>query len=113
MGTRVMIIGSNNVFEVDCVSYALKIGDSNNLEAKSVVGKSTVLTNGCIVGAGCEAMTEEILPENCVIYGSRNDRRIQGDRPGPQKVNKTCINMSALLLYIRQYMSSHASRSCT
>ena len=39
--TRVMIIGSNNVFEVDCVSYALKIGDSNNLEAKSVVGQST------------------------------------------------------------------------
>ena len=82
--TRVMIIGSNNVFEVDCVSYALKIGDSNNLEAKSVVGKSTVLTNGCIIGAGCEIMTEEVLPENCVIYGSRNDRRIQGDRPGPQ-----------------------------
>merc|ERR1719189_3496474 len=82
--TRVMIIGNSNVFEVDSTSYALKIGDFNNLEAKSVVGKSTVLTNGCIVGAGCEALTEEILPENCVIYGSRNDRRIRGDRPGPQ-----------------------------
>lgn len=82
--TRVMIIGNNNVFEVDSTSYALKIGDFNNLEAKSVVGKSTVLTNGCIIGAGCKVLTEEAIPENCVIYGSKNDRRVQGDRPGPQ-----------------------------
>lgn len=82
--TRVMIIGNNNVFEVDCESYALKIGDHNCLESKSSVGKSTVLTNGCIIGAGCRVSTEETLPENCVIYGSKNERRIQGDRPGPQ-----------------------------
>jgi hypothetical protein len=29
-----MIIGANNVFEVDCNSEALKIGDNNILEAK-------------------------------------------------------------------------------
>jgi dynactin-6 len=29
-----MIIGANNVFEVDCYSEALKIGDNNVLEAK-------------------------------------------------------------------------------
>ena len=77
--TRVMIIGNNNVFEVDSTSYALKIGDFNNLEAKSVVGKSTVLTNGCIIGDGCKVLTEEAIPENCVIYGSKNDRRVQGE----------------------------------
>ena len=82
--TRVMIIGNSNVFEVDSTSYALKIGDFNNVESKSIVGKSTVLTNGCIIGAGCKIVTEEIIPENCVIYGSKNDRRQQGDRPGPQ-----------------------------
>jgi hypothetical protein len=32
--TPVMIIGANNVFEVDCCSEALKIGDNNVLEAK-------------------------------------------------------------------------------
>jgi dynactin-6 len=32
--TPVMIIGANNVFEVDCYSEALKIGDNNVLEAK-------------------------------------------------------------------------------
>ena len=79
-----MIIGNSNVFEVDSTSYALKIGDFNNVESKSIVGKSTVLTNGCIIGAGCKIVTEEIIPENCVIYGSKNDRRQQGDRPGPQ-----------------------------
>merc|ERR1711997_15216 len=82
--TRVMIIGNNNVFEVDSTSYALKIGDFNNLESKSVVGKSTVLANGCIIGAGCKIFTEEVIPENCVIFGSKNERRLQGDRPGPQ-----------------------------
>jgi hypothetical protein len=30
----VMIIGANNVFEVDCCSEALKIGDNNILEVK-------------------------------------------------------------------------------
>jgi hypothetical protein len=30
----VMVIGANNVFEVDCCSEALKIGDNNILEAK-------------------------------------------------------------------------------
>mgnify|MGYP002043824111 CR=1 FL=1 len=67
-----IIIGNSNVFEVDSTSYALKIGDFNNVESKSIVGKSTVLTNGCIIGAGCKIVTEEIIPENCVIYGSKN-----------------------------------------
>ena len=66
----VMIIGNNNVFEVaelkhistchhnifskvGCVSHSLKIGDSNILEAKSFVGRSMNVSNGCIVGAGC------------------------------------------------------------
>ncbi|TRY76270.1 hypothetical protein TCAL_12005 [Tigriopus californicus] len=80
----VMIIGNHNVFEVDCHSTALKIGDNNVLESKCFVGRSTELTNGCIVGAGCQIDTEEVLPENTVIYGSQNHRRRQGDRPAPQ-----------------------------
>ena len=58
--TPVMIIGNNNVFEVDCLSNALKIGDNNVLESKSSVGRSTELTSGCIVGAGCELNAEEV-----------------------------------------------------
>ena len=82
--TPVMIIGCNNVFEVDCTSNALKIADNNILESKSLVGRATELSNGCIVGAGCHVTTEEVLPENCVIYGKANDRRIQQDKPVPQ-----------------------------
>ena len=84
--TPVMIIGNSNVFEVDCCSNALKIGDNNVLESKSYVGRATELSNGCIVGAGCKVMTTEVLPENCVIHGSRNDRRIQSDKPAPQNL---------------------------
>ena len=35
------------------MSHSLKIGDSNILEAKSFVGRSMNVSNGCIVGAGC------------------------------------------------------------
>ena len=82
--TPVMIIGNNNVFEVDCSSNALKIGDHNILESKSFVGRATVLSNGCVVGAGCSIETNEILPENCVIYGSRSERQIMSDKPSSQ-----------------------------
>ena len=84
--TPVMIIGNSNVFEVDCCSHALKIGDNNVLESKSYIGRATELSNGCIVGAGCKVMTAEVLSENCVIHGSRNDRRLQSDKPAPQNL---------------------------
>ena len=82
--TPVMIIGNNNVFEVDCCSHALKIGDNNVLEMKSFIGRNTVLSNGCVVGAGCKIETNESLPENCVIYGSSNERQIMADKPSSQ-----------------------------
>ncbi|XP_071746643.1 dynactin subunit 6 isoform X2 [Lepeophtheirus salmonis] len=82
--TPVMIIGSNNVFEVDSETRALKIGDSNVIEPKSFVGRNTVLSNGCIVGAGVSITTEETLLDNTVLYGSEVKRRIQGDRPALQ-----------------------------
>ena len=50
------------------------------------MGRATELSNGCIVGAGCRITTGEVLPENCVIYGSRNERRLQPDRPAPQNL---------------------------
>ena len=55
-----MIIGNNNVFEVGCRSSALKIGDNNVLESKCFVGRSVVLSNGCIVGAGCRDVSNGI-----------------------------------------------------
>ena len=82
--TPVMIIGNNNVFEVDCTSNALKIGDNNVLEMKSFVGRASVLTNGCVIGAGCSIETNEILPENCVIYGSTSKRQIMSEKPSSQ-----------------------------
>ncbi|KDR17944.1 dynactin subunit 6 [Zootermopsis nevadensis] len=82
--TPVMIIGANNVFEIDCYSEALKIGDNNVLEAKSFVGRAVELTNGCIVGAACKLSCPEVVPENTVIFGSKCSRRQQADRPPPQ-----------------------------
>jgi dynactin-6 len=54
--------------------------------SQSFVGRATELSNGCIVGAGCKITTGEVLPENCVVFGSNNDRRLQPDRPAPQNL---------------------------
>ncbi|KAF4521326.1 hypothetical protein B566_EDAN002330 [Ephemera danica] len=80
----VMIIGNHNVFEVDCCSEALKIGDYNVLESKCVVGRRVELTSGCIIGARCQVVSEERIPDNTVIYGDDCSRRMQSDRPPAQ-----------------------------
>ncbi|KAI1290203.1 Dynactin subunit 6 [Halotydeus destructor] len=82
--SSVMEIGSFNIFEVGCYSEALKIGDNNILESKCNVGKNTVITSGCIIGAMCSIDTDETLPENTVIYGRECKRRIQHEKPTPQ-----------------------------
>ncbi|XP_058637972.1 dynactin subunit 6 isoform X1 [Onychostoma macrolepis] len=81
---KTMSIGINNVFEVGCVSQALKIGDNNVIESKAEVGRSVILSSGCIVGACCAVNTCEVIPENTVIYGSECLRRVQTERPQPQ-----------------------------
>lgn len=80
----VMTIGNYNVFEVAAYSESLHIGNYNVLEAKSKLGSSTQLTNGCIVGAMCELTSPEVIPENTVIHGQSCQRRVQSERPTPQ-----------------------------
>ncbi|CAL1269162.1 unnamed protein product [Larinioides sclopetarius] len=79
-----MIIGANNVFEVGAYIESMKIGDNNVLESKCTVGKYTQLTSGCVIGAKCELVCNEIIPENTVIYGSTCERRLQAEKPAPQ-----------------------------
>ncbi|XP_026070675.1 dynactin subunit 6 [Carassius auratus] len=81
---KTMSIGINNVFEVGCVSQALKMGDNNVIESKAEVGRNVILSSGCIVGACCQVNTCEVIPENTVIYGSECLRRVQTERPQPQ-----------------------------
>nr|CAG4635179.1 EOG090X0I48 [Alona affinis] len=82
----VMIIGNNNVFEVDCVVKSSKIGDNNIVESKALVGRHTSLSNGCVIGAKCEVHVCETLPEGTLFYGSGSEvkRRIQADKPSAQ-----------------------------
>ena len=61
----------------------MKIGDNNLLESKCRVGRQTELTNGCVVGTGCQIETEEVLPENMAIFAG-NQRRQLKDRPQSQ-----------------------------
>jgi len=81
---KVLIIGNNNVFEVGANVEAVKIGDHNIVEGKAVVGPGVELSQGCIVGAGCELRMPGPLTENTVIYGAKSQRRVQRERPPAQ-----------------------------
>lgn len=50
------------------------------------VGCEAKLTNGCIIGAGVAITDQETIPENTVIFGTDQMRRIQAERPA------VCIN---------------------
>lgn len=71
----VLTIGPNNVFEVGCTVAALKIGERNIFECKSYVSNKVTVSNGCIVGAGCQLLDEYNLTENMVVYGNDAEQR--------------------------------------
>ena len=79
-----MIIGHSNVFEIGSRIEAIKIGDNNVFEAKTVIGPYIEVTDGCIVGAMCQLTNKEKLCENTVIYGKECHRRRAPERPTPQ-----------------------------
>lgn len=79
-----MVIGHSNVFEIGCHIEAIKIGDNNVFEAKTVIGSHIEVTDGCIVGAMCHLTNKEKLTENTVIYGQECHRRKAPERPTPQ-----------------------------
>jgi len=114
-----MTIGSNNVFEVDCLVESRNIGDNNVVESKGLnrissfkiiftylfsydfsahLGNTTSLSNGCVIGAKCEILTNEDFPDGSLFYGSGSEvkRRIQLDKPSVNKL-VLYINFSSLM----------------
>nr|CAG4645930.1 EOG090X0I48 [Lynceus sp. MCZ IZ 141354] len=80
--TPVMIIGNNNVFEVDCEVRCVKIGDHNVIESKAFVGREVQLTNGCVITAMTNVSSGEILPEGMLVTPTL--RRMQAELPPVQ-----------------------------
>lgn len=64
-----LVIGANNVFEVGCHVRATKIGEKNIFESKCNVSAAVKVTNNCIIGAGCQLLGAQTLPENTIIHG--------------------------------------------
>ncbi|XP_060534281.1 dynactin subunit 6 [Cylas formicarius] len=101
--TPVLIIGSNNVFEVDCTVEASKIGSNNVFETKCFVGNKVTVSNGCTIGAGCRITGEQILKENITIYGAKCQMREGLDKPVPQTLQmETLMKMLPNYHHIRK-----------
>lgn len=65
----ILVIGANNIFEVGCQVEATKIGEKNIFESKCHVSRDVKVTNNCIIGAGCQLVGAQTLPENTIIHG--------------------------------------------
>ncbi|XP_045461332.1 dynactin subunit 6-like [Harmonia axyridis] len=79
-----LIIGPHNVFEVGCHVEACKIGSNNVFESKCFVSNKVTVTDGCIIGAGCQLKEEQELKENIIVYGERCHMREGLSKPLPQ-----------------------------
>lgn len=58
------------------------------------VGRHVTLTSGCVIGATCSLTTDEVLPENTVIFGSDHQRRTMPDRPAVSLVDRCVPRLS-------------------
>lgn len=87
----VLTIGPNNLFEVGCTVEALQIGEKNVFECKSYVSADVTITNGCVVGAGCQLISEQHLRENTVIYGVDCNQREALEKQGVSAFIKNMI----------------------
>ena len=59
-----------------------------NADFLARVGTDTILTSGCIIGAKCELNTNEMLIDNTIIFGSKNQRRVANEKPQVLITNK-------------------------
>ncbi|KAI9190274.1 hypothetical protein H9P43_001707 [Blastocladiella emersonii ATCC 22665] len=72
-----MVIGDDNLFEVNCYVASKYIGHHNVIEPKAVIGENTTIGENCVIGAMCTTASDEVIPSNTVIFGSDNQRRTQ------------------------------------
>lgn len=89
----VLVIGANNVFEVGSRVEANKIGEKNLFECKCYVSSAVMVTNNCIIGAGCQLIGEQTLSENSIIHG-----RSCAERESIEK-SVVCCFCAAVFLY--------------
>ncbi|KAG9293056.1 hypothetical protein G9A89_016418 [Geosiphon pyriformis] len=78
-----LIIGDENVFEVGSYIEGSRIGNKNIIEAKARILGTTSLGDNCVVGAVCSTRTDEVIPNNTIIYGDYHDRRLQTNSGNP------------------------------
>ena len=75
------------------------------------VGRHVTLTSGCVIGATCSLTTDEVLPENTVIFGSDHQRRTMPDRPAVSLIDRSVprLSLSFVDSFKRiNWISSHA-----
>ncbi|ETN78188.1 bacterial transferase hexapeptide repeat protein [Necator americanus] len=78
---KLMEIGNQNVIEVGAVVHAPTVGNNNVLHVQCEVSPNSCISNGCSIGVRCKLFAKETLPEQTVIYGKFNERRVANDNP--------------------------------
>ncbi|KAJ2660330.1 hypothetical protein IWW48_003039 [Coemansia sp. RSA 1200] len=74
-----LVIGDDNLFETDALVEGCGVGHRNVVQVRAKVFGSCVLGNNCVVGATCTTEPSDDVPDNTVIFGSPQVRRIRTD----------------------------------
>eukprot|EP00465_Bigelowiella_longifila_P015612 CAMPEP_0185256126 /NCGR_PEP_ID=MMETSP1359-20130426/5203_1 /TAXON_ID=552665 /ORGANISM="Bigelowiella longifila, Strain CCMP242" /LENGTH=158 /DNA_ID=CAMNT_0027840493 /DNA_START=65 /DNA_END=541 /DNA_ORIENTATION=- len=74
--TTPMIIGDHNYIEVGARIESLKIGSRNKFECKCSVADGAEVGDDCIIGAAVEICSGDVVEDNFIIFGSKQERRM-------------------------------------
>ncbi|KAJ2691815.1 hypothetical protein H4R19_006281, partial [Coemansia spiralis] len=72
-----LTIGDNNLLETDCVVEGRGIGHGNIIQVRGQVTGTSTLGNNCVVGATCSTEPAENVPDNTVLFGNPQSRRLR------------------------------------
>ncbi|KAJ1733613.1 hypothetical protein LPJ61_001476 [Coemansia biformis] len=72
-----LMIGDNNLLETDCLVEGRGIGHGNTIQARGRVAGTSTLGNNCVVGATCTTEPAESVPDNTVLFGNPQSRRLR------------------------------------
>ncbi|KAJ1899693.1 hypothetical protein LPJ66_001951 [Kickxella alabastrina] len=74
-----LTIGDDNLIETDSRVEGRGMGHRNTVQVRGIIAGTSTLGNNCVVGAACTTDLAENVPDNTVLFGCPQARRMRAD----------------------------------
>ncbi|KAI8323909.1 trimeric LpxA-like protein, partial [Martensiomyces pterosporus] len=74
-----LTIGDENLLETDARIEGRGMGHRNTVQVRGRVAGTSTLGNNCVVGTMCSTAPNESVPDNTVLFGNPQSRRLRTD----------------------------------